>query len=341
MSKPWKGGKTADSMANMKHSEDYQTKLSRLLSRSTALFHATTPFQNRPFDPQAPKMLRLLSRSAASFSAEPDTRRYPFIHSERWTDVRFRISLKELHSHVFEEIMPIIGRLDTHLRGSNGIVQTVKKLFAILGVNSDGIVQTVKKLYAILGVNSDGFDNIRTRKFACDTKYVTEISMLFTSCLGCDSCGRKIDIATWKASTESVESSVVFYHYADDTGKNERISLCWDCCAGWEEIVMSLNWDEAVKSLNDNNGVPETAMVLANASAVSAEPPSHHEETAIVKRKAERQCIGCGKTGQIKQCSGCHKVALCSKECARVAWPTHKTDCRKWALEESNAKKPV
>ena len=40
-------------------------------------------------------------------------------------------------------------------------------------------------------------------------------------------------------------------------------------------------------------------------------------------------CAQCGKADAKKRCSACKSVYYCSVECQKVAWPTHKSSCRK------------
>ena len=44
----------------------------------------------------------------------------------------------------------------------------------------------------------------------------------------------------------------------------------------------------------------------------------------------EQSCAQCGATGaKLKRCKACYRASYCGKECARLAWPTHKKVCGK------------
>jgi hypothetical protein len=89
------------------------------------------------------------------------------------------------------------------------------------------------------------------------------------------------------------------------------------------------------------------AKACASTSMVSLSPGQNVTGVAIpgagaMVKSSKRSCLHCGRRGDIKQCSRCHKASLCSKECATAAWPTHKKDCKKWKKEnEREATKSV
>lgn len=47
-------------------------------------------------------------------------------------------------------------------------------------------------------------------------------------------------------------------------------------------------------------------------------------------------CSVCGKNADLKTCKECHKIKYCSRECQRVDWNTHKTNCKKEKGETEN-----
>ena len=48
-----------------------------------------------------------------------------------------------------------------------------------------------------------------------------------------------------------------------------------------------------------------------------------------------KTCPVCGKTGAKSLCLGCRSVSYCGKACQKVAWPTHKRECRRIVRERA------
>ncbi|KAF9548967.1 hypothetical protein CPC08DRAFT_823488 [Agrocybe pediades] len=60
-------------------------------------------------------------------------------------------------------------------------------------------------------------------------------------------------------------------------------------------------------------------------------------EPRSVQKRSNTECNNClevqGNATNLKKCISCGKAFYCSKECQRIAWPSHKEDCRdiSWA----------
>ena len=59
--------------------------------------------------------------------------------------------------------------------------------------------------------------------------------------------------------------------------------------------------------------------------------------TAALDRLGVKTCPVCGKTGAKSLCLGCRRVSYCGKACQKVAWPTHKRECRRIVREKAEA----
>ena len=56
--------------------------------------------------------------------------------------------------------------------------------------------------------------------------------------------------------------------------------------------------------------------------------------TLALDRLGVKTCPVCGKTGAKSLCLGCRSVSYCGKACQKVAWPTHKRECRRIVREK-------
>ena len=56
--------------------------------------------------------------------------------------------------------------------------------------------------------------------------------------------------------------------------------------------------------------------------------------TDALGRLGVKTCPVCGKTGAKSLCLGCRSVSYCGKACQKVAWPTHKRECRRIVREK-------
>ena len=56
--------------------------------------------------------------------------------------------------------------------------------------------------------------------------------------------------------------------------------------------------------------------------------------TEALDRLGVKTCPVCGKTGAKSLCLGCRSVSYCGKACQKVAWPTHKRECRRIVREK-------
>ena len=45
-------------------------------------------------------------------------------------------------------------------------------------------------------------------------------------------------------------------------------------------------------------------------------------------------CASCGAPGAKSLCLGCRSVSYCGKACQKVAWPSHKRECRRIVREK-------
>ena len=59
--------------------------------------------------------------------------------------------------------------------------------------------------------------------------------------------------------------------------------------------------------------------------------------TDAFDRLGVKTCAACGLTGAKSVCLGCRSVSYCSKACQKVAWPTHKRECRRIVREKAEA----
>ena len=59
--------------------------------------------------------------------------------------------------------------------------------------------------------------------------------------------------------------------------------------------------------------------------------------TDALSRLGVKTCPVCGKTGAKSLCKGCRSVSYCGKACQKVAWPTHKRECRRIVREKAEA----
>ena len=57
--------------------------------------------------------------------------------------------------------------------------------------------------------------------------------------------------------------------------------------------------------------------------------------TDALGRLNVKTCPVCGKTGAKSLCMGCKSVSYCGKVCQKVAWPTHKRECRRIVREKA------
>ena len=58
--------------------------------------------------------------------------------------------------------------------------------------------------------------------------------------------------------------------------------------------------------------------------------------TEALDRLGVKTCPVCGKTGAKSLCLGCRSVSYCGKACQKVAWPSHKRECRRIVQEKKN-----
>ena len=72
------------------------------------------------------------------------------------------------------------------------------------------------------------------------------------------------------------------------------------------------------------HGVDNTANVIAGASKLQ-----HSSNPSSCKTSCDRlTCSYCNHTSDgLKQCSRCHSVQYCGRECQKKHWNTHKSDC--------------
>ena len=95
--------------------------------------------------------------------------------------------------------------------------------------------------------------------------------------------------------------------------KSDKLKKCTGCGVTWycDRQCQYGHWKSHKKACN-----PTVTKVL-KASATSEVP-------AVAK------CSNCNKKKvNLRNCSACQIVAYCSKECQKIDWPRHKTDCRK------------
>ena len=59
--------------------------------------------------------------------------------------------------------------------------------------------------------------------------------------------------------------------------------------------------------------------------------------TEALDRLGVKTCPVCGKTGAKSLCRGCRSVSYCGKACQKVAWPSHKRECRRIVREKKEA----
>ena len=59
--------------------------------------------------------------------------------------------------------------------------------------------------------------------------------------------------------------------------------------------------------------------------------------TEALDRLGVKTCPVCGKTGAKSLCLGCRSVSYCGKACQKVAWPSHKRECRRIVREKAEA----
>ena len=57
--------------------------------------------------------------------------------------------------------------------------------------------------------------------------------------------------------------------------------------------------------------------------------------TEALDRLGVKTCPVCGKTGAKSLCLGCRSVSYCGKACQKVAWPSHKRECRRIVREKA------
>ena len=55
---------------------------------------------------------------------------------------------------------------------------------------------------------------------------------------------------------------------------------------------------------------------------------------ALTRLGAE-PCANCGSPGAKSLCLGCRTVSYCGKACQKVAWPSHKRECRRIVREKA------
>ena len=49
---------------------------------------------------------------------------------------------------------------------------------------------------------------------------------------------------------------------------------------------------------------------------------------ATMRRGVRQACLACGGTENLSYCAGCTMVKLCSPQCARSSWSSHKKACK-------------
>jgi hypothetical protein len=49
------------------------------------------------------------------------------------------------------------------------------------------------------------------------------------------------------------------------------------------------------------------------------------------------ECVACGAKRKLKTCAQCKIARFCNGNCMRMAWPIHKSVCKKWAAERAGA----
>ena len=59
--------------------------------------------------------------------------------------------------------------------------------------------------------------------------------------------------------------------------------------------------------------------------------------TEALDRLGVKTCPVCGKTGAKSLCVACRSVSYCGKACQKIAWPSHKRECRRIVREKAEA----
>ena len=57
--------------------------------------------------------------------------------------------------------------------------------------------------------------------------------------------------------------------------------------------------------------------------------------TEALEHLGVKCCPVCGKTGAKSLCVACRSVSYCGKACQKVAWPSHKRECRRIVRERT------
>ena len=76
-------------------------------------------------------------------------------------------------------------------------------------------------------------------------------------------------------------------------------------------------------------GIQNSVMGSSTAGA-NHFAPDYEDETAVTRSlPPDGSCGVCQKPDATRSCTGCGKVAYCSRGCQRTAWKSHKAVCGK------------
>lgn len=89
-----------------------------------------------------------------------------------------------------------------------------------------------------------------------------------------------------------------------------------------EEVDLVHEEQAVVEELDESDARPE------KANEVAAKAEAQDEAAAKLPPQTLRHCLACGKAGEsLLRCSRCRSAHFCSRECQRMAWPSHKRVC--------------
>ena len=87
-------------------------------------------------------------------------------------------------------------------------------------------------------------------------------------------------------------------------------------------------------------GVQEGSDSSCTAADISRSANAFSEQTLYLEAKTHCSRPGCSGAG-LNKCTGCRKARYCGQECQLAHWKAHKSDCKRWSVEQSSGESDI